>query len=478
MPEFSADSQERSVTPPTGATGGARLTEDETRRLEQQMRDHLWLCFTQAQGLKPIIMQRAEGALVYDSHGREYIDAFASRWTVNVGHGRQEILDAVAAQAEEMACYHLFGVANVPSIRLAAKVAEHLPGDLNHVYLTVGGGDSVDTALKIARQYWRNLGKGSKYMILFRDRSYHGTTFGATSAQGLSGNRTAFEPLLPGFIRMGAPYCYRCSWGKEYGHCNMECARQVEKEIAFYGAQNVGTMLGETVIGTGGVIPPPPEYWPLVCEICKANDVLVINDEVITGFGRTGAWFACESFGSDPDLVTMAKGLSSGYLPLGAVGASEKVYAAFLGEPSEGKQFMSGSTYHGHPLCCAAGLANLEIIEREDLVGRCRELGPYLQEGLRTLLEHKIVGDVRGLGLVAGIEYVQDKGSREWFPPGVGAAARVRDATFERGVFVRLLGGGNCHAIAPPFVISKEQIDTVVRVLDESIAVVEKQLGY
>ena len=463
----------------TAAAGIARsLAEDDAQLLEQQMRDHLWLPFTQAQGLKPIIMQRAEGALVYDVHGREYIDAFASLWTVNVGHGRHEIFDAIMAQAEEMACYHIFGIANAPSIKLAAKVAEHLPGDLNHVSLTLGGGDSVDTALKIARQYWRNMGKGGKFMILFRDRSYHGTTFGATSAQGLSGNRVAFEPLLPGFIRMGAPYCYRCSWGKEYGHCHLECAHQVEKEIAFYGAQNVGTLLGETVIGTGGVIPPPPEYWPLVCEICKANDVLVINDEVITGFGRAGAWFSCELFGSDPDLVTMAKGLSSGYLPLGAVGASERVYGAFLGDALEGKQFMSGATYHGHPLCCAAGLANLEIIEREDLVGRCRDLGPYLQEGLGTLLEHKIVGDVRGLGLVAGIEYVQNKGTKDWVPASVGAAARVRDAAFERGVFVRLLGGGHCHAIAPPFVISKEQIDTIVRVLDESITVVERELGY
>jgi len=232
------------------------------------------------------------------------------------------------------------------------------------------------------------------------------------------------------------------------------------------------------MIGTGGVIPPPPEYWPLVCDICEANEVLVINDEVITGFGRTGEWFACESFGSRPDLITMAKGLSSGYLPLGAVGASERVYQAFLGGPLEGRQFMSGATYHGHPLCCAAGLANLEIIEREDLVGRCRELGPYLQEGLRTLLSHPIVGDVRGLGLVAGIEYVQSKDTKEWFPATVGAAARVRDAAFHRGVFVRLLGGGHCHAIAPPFVISREQIDTIVKVLDESITAVERDLGY
>jgi adenosylmethionine-8-amino-7-oxononanoate aminotransferase len=299
----------------------------------------------------------------------------------------------------------------------------------------------------------------------------------STSAQGLPVNRQKFEPLLPGFIKLGAPYCYRCAWNKTYGEdCKMECAKVVEQEIAFYGAENVGTMLGETMIGTGGVIPPPPEYWPMVCETCKANDVLVINDEVITGFGRSGTWFGFQQFGSDPDLVTLAKGLSSGYLPLGAVAAREHVFEAFLGDGS--KAFMSGATYNGHPLCSAAGLANLEIIEREKLVDRCAEVGPYLQEGLRTLLSHPIVGDVRGVGMVAGIEYVQDKATREWFPLAQGVAAKIRDEAFKRGVFVRLLGGGHVHAVAPPFIISKEQIDTVVRVLDEAIGVVEKELGY
>ena len=198
----------------------------------------------------------------------------------------------------------------------------------------------------------------------------------------------------------------------------MECATQVEQEIAFYGPENVGTMLGETMIGTGGVIPPPPEYWPMVNEICKANDVLVINDEVITGFGRSGTWFGFEQFGSDPDLITLAKGLSSGYLPLGAVGAKDHVFDAFLGGP--GEAFMSGATYMGHPLCCAAGIANLEIVEREQLVERCAELGPYLQDGLATLLAHPIVGDVRGVGLVAGIEYVQGQGDARVVRAGAG----------------------------------------------------------
>jgi adenosylmethionine-8-amino-7-oxononanoate aminotransferase len=444
--------------------------------LEEQFLGHLWPPFTQMQGLKPIIMDHAEGAVVYDNQGKAYIDAFASLWTVNVGHGRTEIIDAVKAQAEKLAIYHIFQIANEPSIKLAAKVAEHMPGDLNHVFLTLGGGESVETAVKMGRQYWRNKGKGTKYMVMFRDRSYHGTTMTSTSAQGLSVNRAKFEPLLPGFIKLGAPYCYRCAWSQTYPECHMECAKVVEQEIAFYGAENVGIMLGETMIGTGGVIPPPPEYWPMVCEICKANEVLVINDEVITGFGRSGTWFGFEQFGSDPDLISLAKGLSSGYLPLGAVGARDHVFEAFLGGAD--KTFMSGATYNGHPLCSAAGLANLEIIEREHLVERCAEVGAYLQAGLKTLLSHPIVGDVRGVGLVAGIEYVQSKESREWFPASVGAAAKVRDAAFERGVFVRLLGGGNCHAVAPPFIISKEQIDRVVAVLDESIAEVERQLGY
>ena len=441
--------------------------------------EHLWPPFTQMQGIKPVIIERGDGAVVYDSTGKAYIDAFASLWTVNVGHGRSEIIDAVVEQSKDLACYHMFGVANRPSIELAAKVAEHLPGDLNHVFFTLGGGESVDMALKIARQYHRNRGMGTKSMVMFRNRAYHGTTFGVTSAQGLSLNRNKYEPLLPGFIKIGAPYCYRCAWNKTYGEdCKMECAKAVEEEIAFYGADNVGTLLGETMIGTGGVIPPPPEYWPMVCDVCKANDVLVINDEVITGFGRLGTWFAIDQFGSDPDLVTMAKGLSSGYLPLGAVGAREHVFEAFLSTPLEGKQFMSGATFQGHPLCSAAGLANLGIVEREHLVERCAELGPYLQEGLRTLLKHPIVGDVRGLGLVAGVEYVQDKATREWFPKSVGAAAKVFAQAFERGVYLRTLADGHVQAIAPPFVVTKEQIDEIVTVLDESITVVERDLGY
>ncbi len=451
--------------------------EAQETKLEDDFLAHLWPPFTQMAGLKPVVMERAEGAVVYDAEGNAYIDAFASLWTVNVGHGRKEIFDAIQAQAEKLAVYHIFQIANEPSIKLAAKVASLMPGDLNHVFLTLGGGESVETAVKMARPYHRNRGMGTKYMVLFRDRSYHGTTMTSTSAQGLSVNRNKFEPLLPGFIKMGAPYCYRCAWNKTYGDdCAMECAKVVEQEIAFYGAENVGTMLGETMIGTGGVIPPPAEYWPLVCETCKASDVLVVNDEVITGFGRSGTWFGFEQFGSDPDLITLAKGLSSGYLPLGAVGAKDAVYEAFLGGP--GEAFMSGATYNGHPLCSAAGLANLEIVEREHLVDRCREVGAYMQAGLKTLLSHPIVGDVRGVGLVAGIEYVQDKATKEWFPPAVGAAAKVRDEAFRRGVFVRLLGGGHCHAVAPPFIITTEQIDQVVRVLDESIAVVEKQLGY
>ena len=343
-------------------------------RLEDDFLGHLWPPFTQLSGLKPTIMERAEGAIVYDTEGNAYIDAFASLWTVNVGHGRKEIFDAIQAQAEKLAIYHIFQIANEPSIRLAAKVASLMPGDLNHVFLTLGGGESVETAVKMARQYWRNKGQGTKFMVMFRDRSYHGTTMTATSAQGLPMNRAKFEPLLPGFIKLGAPYCYRCAWNKTYGEdCAMECAKVVEQEIAFYGPENVGTMLGETMIGTGGVIPPPAEYWPMVCQICKANDVLVINDEVITGFGRSGTWFGFEQFGSEPDLVTLAKGLSSGYLPLGAVGARDHVFEAFLGGPAEA--FMSGATYDGHPLCSAAGLANLEIVEREHLVERCHEVG-------------------------------------------------------------------------------------------------------
>ena len=231
----------------------------EIEGLERDFVGHLWLPFTQMQGLTPVIVASADGAVVRDVHGKEYIDAFASLWTVNVGHGRREIFDAIMAQAEEVAIFHMFGVANVPSIRLAAKVAERLPGDLDHVFLCLGGGEAVETALKVARQYWRNKGQGAKFMVFYRDRAYHGTTFGAASAQGLGLNRQKFEPLLPGFVKIGAPYCYRCAWGKTYGECAIECAGAVEQEIAFCGAENVGAFLGETIIGFPAK-PQPKEF--------------------------------------------------------------------------------------------------------------------------------------------------------------------------------------------------------------------------
>ena len=378
---------------------------------------------------------------------------------------------------EKLAIYHIFQIANEPAIKLAAKVAEHMPGDLNHVFLTLGGGESVETAVKMARQYWRNKGKGTKYMVMFRDRSYHGTTMTSVSAQGLTVNRAKFEPLLPGFIKLGAPYCYQCEWHKTYGEdCRMECATQVEREIAFYGAENVGTMLGETMIGTGGVIPPPPEYWPMVNEICKANDVLVINDEVITGFGRSGTWFGFEQFGSDPDLITLAKGLSSGYLPLGAVGAKDHVFDAFLGGP--GEAFMSGATYMGHPLCCAAGIANLEIVEREKLVERCAELGPYLQDGLATLLAHPHRRR-RARRRARGRHRVRE-GQGHARVVRAGAGRRREDP--RRGVQARRLRAParrRPRARGRAAVHHQQGTDRHRRqVLDESIGVVEKDLGY
>ncbi len=255
----------------------------------------------------------------------------------------------------------------------------------------------------------------------------------------------------------------------------MECAKQVEQEIAFYGAENVGTMLGETMIGTGGVIPPPPEYWPMVCEICKANDVLVINDEVITGFGRSGTWFGFQQFGSDPDLITLAKGLSSGYLPLGAVGAKDHVFDAFLGGP--GEAFMSGATYNGHPLCWAAGLANLEIVEREKLVERCAELGPYLQEGLRRC--SRIPSSAT---CAASASWPASSTCRTRTPRVVPAGPGRRRQDPRRGIQARRLRAPARRRPLPRRRAAvhhhEEQIDTVVSVLDESIGVVEKELGY
>jgi len=451
-------------------THSTSLTDQDWAALDKQ---HLWHPFTQMEGYNPKIITSAQGCMIRDIDGKEYLDGFASLWTVNIGHGRKEVMDAVVAQMQEISYFSLFQVSNLPAIKLAAMLAEMLPGDLNRIFLTLGGSESVDTALKIARQYWRNRGQGEKFKIISRRRAYHGTGGGGTAAQGLTANRTKFEPLS-GVVHINAPYRYRCHLCASADSCTKSCAADLEREILFQGPETVAAFIGEPVIGTGGVIVPDPGYWPAVQEICRKYGVLLIADEVITGFGRTGKMFGVEHWGVKPDLMTLAKGISSGYMPMGAVATTDHVFETFNGP---GNEFNSGCTFDGHPACCAAAIANLEILQREQLADRAAEMGFYLHQQLQVLYRHQIVGEVRGIGLLAGIELVQDRESRDSFPPDKPVGKLVHQRAYDLGLFCRLLSGGVTIALSPPLIVSHAEIDRMVAILDQAIGEIADQVG-
>jgi putrescine aminotransferase len=385
---------------------------------------------------------RGEGAVVWDDGGREYIDATGGLWFCNVGHGRAEIADAAAQQMRELAAYHTFGpFTNPRAEELATRVAALSPVEAAKVFLTSGGGsDSIDTAGKLARAYWNVLGRPDKQAIISRNLAYHGVNAYGTSLGGIPANAAAFGRLVLDVEQV--------TW---------DDAEALAAAIDRIGADRVAAFVCEPVIGAGGVLPPPAGYLARVQEICRANDVLLVADEVITGFGRLGKWFGSERFGLQPDLVTVAKGLTSGYAPLGAVIASGRVAEPFW-RPDTTEIFRHGYTYSGHAAACVVALANLDLIEADRLVERVRELEPVLEAALRSLEEHELVSEVRTIGLLGGVELTLD-----------GLADRVADQALRRGVLVRALRGAVLQ-ISPPFVVSEQQLRTIAEVIGESLA--------
>ncbi len=430
---------------------------------------YLWAPFTQMgdidEEIEPLVIVTGEGARVTDSQGKEYIDGHAALWLANVGFGRQEIVDAASEQLRRLSYFPSFaGMANDVAVTLAERLVAmtELEG-MNRVFFSSGGSEAVETALKMARQYWRLNGQDRRYKIISRRKAYHGVTMGALAATGLVGNRRLFEPMVPGFRHIEAPHCYHCPYGLERNTCDLVCARELERTIQFEGPDTVAAFIGEPVMGAGGVIVPPDGYWQEIERICRKYDVLLIADEVITGFGRTGEMFACRHWGVKPDIFVFAKALTSGYLPLGATLTGEEIFQVCLGKHGEGREFRHGNTYSGHPAGCAAAMANIDIIEREDLVTRSRENGEYLLERLRELEELPVVGDVDGLGLMARVELVQEDGRP--FPPedvvGLGVARQM----MRRGIILRALG--DVISFSPPLVIDRSEIDSMVDVLAE-----------
>jgi putrescine aminotransferase len=417
-----------------------------------------------------LMFTSGSGAILTDVEGREYVDGMASLWNVNVGYGRAELAEAAATQMKSLAFSSAYGgFSTKPTIELAAKLAELAPGDLEVTYFASGGAEANDTAYKVARLYWKLRGEPGRVNIISRIRDYHGLTYGATSATGLANFWKGFEPLAPGFLHAPSPDPYRFSGEGSAGEAYVKALEEV---VLKAGADTVAAVVAEPVQGAGGVIVPPPDYFPLLRQVCNKYGLLLIADEVITGFGRTGRWFAMEHWNVQADLMVFAKGVTSGYLPLSGVMLTRDVHDTL--KTVKGP-FQHGFTYSGHPTACAVGLRNLQILEDEHLVERAAEKGAYLLKRLQDLRSHEIVGDVRGLGLVAAIELVRDRTTKEQFEVSAGAARRVWQAALEEGVIVRPLTG-DVLAMSPPFVISNEQIDRIVSVLDKAITRVEKEL--
>jgi adenosylmethionine-8-amino-7-oxononanoate aminotransferase len=421
----------------------------------------------------PVIV-RGKDVFLYDQAGREYLDAVGGIAVVNVGHAVPEIIAAMAEQAGRVAFVHGGTFANEPAQALADELVTWTPPGLRHVLLLSGGSEATETAMKLARQYQLERGQAGKYRVISRWISYHGNTLGALSMSGRTAWRRDFVPYLQPFPKIHPPYCYRCPYGKTYPSCQVACAEDLERVITLEGPDSIAAFIAEPVIGTSAAgVTPPPEYYPHIREICDRHDILFIADEVITGVGRTGRNFGIEHWGVIPDMITVAKGLSGGYAPLAAVILHDRVYEAIARGSGRTTQ---GFTYSGHPVSAAAGLAVLRYVKAHDLVTNAARMGRLLLERLATLRRYPIVGDVRGLGLFLGVEFVADQASKRPFPPEAEITRRIVEATLDEGVIVvpgmaGLIDGvaGDHIQVSPPYTFTEAHADRLVSALETAI---------
>jgi adenosylmethionine-8-amino-7-oxononanoate aminotransferase len=426
----------------------------------------------------PRIVVEGDGWWITDDRGRRILDGFSGLWCVAVGHRRREIIDAVREQMETLEYHTTFhGHSHPRAIELAERLVSMFPSawGLGHVMFGCGGSEANETNFKIVRLYHALLGQERKKTIVARHHGYHGLSIATMAATGIMPMHWNFGPEPAGFAHVPAPYCYRCELKKTYPDCGIACAASLEELIEREGPETIGAFIAEPVMGAGGVIPPPPEYFPRVREICDRHGILLILDEVVTGFGRTGRMFGAQHWDVRPDIVTLAKGLTSGYVPLGASVVSERVWSAISEKLPGAMPFSHGFTYSGHPTACAAALANLDILEREDLAGNAARVGDHLLRRMRELERFDSVGEVRGLGLMAGIELVADKQTRRGFRMPHSACSRVEQEAWERGLYARALGT-EVIALAPPLGIDVATADRMVEILADSIHAMEKEL--
>ncbi|AEY02155.1 putative aminotransferase [Oceanimonas sp. GK1] len=423
------------------------------------------------------VIERGEGVYLWDADGHRILDGMAGLWCVNLGYGREELIEAANAQLRRLPYYNLFfQTTHPPAARLAATLAGLLPGDMQHLFFTGSGSECNDTVVRMVRHFWAEQGRPERKVIISRHNAYHGSTLAGASLGGMKPMHAQGGLPLPDMVHIDQPYHFGEGQGTDPHAFGLARARQLEQKILELGPERVAAFIGEPIQGAGGVIIPPDSYWPEIQRICRQYDILLVADEVICGFGRTGHWFASEHFGLEPDLLCMAKGITSGYIPLGAVAVGRRVAEGLIA----GGEFFHGFTYSGHPVACAVAQANIEVMQQEHIVERVRDdIGPYLQQRWASLADHPLVGETRGLGLLAALELVADKATLARFPSDAGAGLVCREHSLDAGLVMRAVG--DTMIISPPLVITRAEIDELVekarRALDLTLHTLSNQQG-
>lgn len=433
-----------------------------------------------AHGASPCrIVEGGEGAFIRDRDGKRYLDAFAGLYCVNVGYGRQEMADAIHRQASELAYYHAYaGHSHEPVIELSRRIIERAPAGMSKVYYGLSGSDANETQVKLVWYMNNVLGRPEKKTIISRDRGYHGSGLMTGSLTGLPLFHRAFDLPLARVRHTICPHYWKfAEAGESEADFSRRCAAELDALIEEEGPETVAAFIAEPAMGTGGLIPAPEGYWPAIQAVLKKHDVLLIADEVVTGFGRLGTWFGSQYYDMQPDLITVAKGLTSAYLPLSGVIVSARVWEALEEGAKEFGVLGHGWTYSAHPTCVAAGLKNLEIIEREDLLGNVQEVGPYLLTALRDALgDHPMVGEVRGVGMLAAVEFVRDKAAKRFFEPQGKVGAAVARACADRSMIARAMPHGDILGYAPPLTLRREEADRIGAITRDAVDAVWQEV--
>lgn len=426
------------------------------------------------------IMERGEGVYIYDSKGNKYLDAMSGIGVVNIGYGVQEVVDAITEQVKKLPFCFTNRFSSQAQEDLAKRIAEIAPPELNKVWFSLAGNEAIECAIKAARQFHVETGNPSKFKVVSRWQSYHGSSIAGLSVSGAGSWRENYAPLLMDFPKIAPTNCYRCPFGKSYPQCDLNCAYDLERVLNFSGSQDISAFIAEPVVaGSSGATVPPPEYFKIIRSICDRYNILFIVDEVFSGNGRTGKYFAIQHWDVIPDIIATAKGIAGGYIPLGVTVVHERIYDAIYRGSG---RFIHGVTFSGYPASCAAGLAALDYLKKNDLVQRAAEMGNYLMKKLSSLSDFQMIGQIRGKGLLIGIELVSDQVTKEPFDPSLGVARNIAAETFKKGLLIQPGSGcadgvrGDHILICPPFTLNFTEADQIVEILTEVFKELQKNI--